>query len=107
MSFIINPGEVACALELTAGEIAADLDGVEQLVAKLPASPGIQDTLHKLRRRGELVAMAAVYFREIELRPETPVEFPRHYGPCCSTPDRPSPAGTVDPGCAAPPPPPR
>lgn len=77
----VTPGAlsraIAEALEETAWHLAGDVEGTEQLAARLPATPGITDTVAKLRRRSELVGIACAYFKEMADHPETPVVFDR------------------------------
>jgi hypothetical protein len=68
-------GQIAAALETTAGVLAADVEGCEQLVASLPPTPGISHSFNELKRRAELIAIAHAYFREMAEHKETPVDI--------------------------------
>lgn len=74
---VSDAGAIAAALEETARQVYDDLEGTEQLAAYLPPSPGITDTVEKLRRRAELIGIAYAYFKEMAEHPETPVVFER------------------------------
>lgn len=68
---------IAAALEETARDLAGAAENTEILVAQLPPTPGITDTLAKLKLRAELVGIAHAYFKEMAAHPETPVVFDR------------------------------
>lgn len=68
---------VAAALAETAHELADAVENAELLLVHLPPTPGITDTLRKLRDRAELLGIAHACFKEMAEHPETPVVFER------------------------------
>ena len=74
----VAPAEAAAVLLQIADKLAADVEGMEHLAAALPASPGVSDTLSKVRRQAVVLGILHAYFKEIQERPETPVEFNRN-----------------------------
>lgn len=71
----VGLSSIAEALAETAQHLAEDLEGMELLAAKLPPTPGIVDTIDRLKLRAERVGIAHAYFKELAERPQTPVEI--------------------------------